>query len=490
MNQNNGNHRLAAVDVIDEEVASERTNGNFYDASNPELKPAKPIGLTKKKGWKRKLVAWCFVLLLIGGGAIALYLLLRVNRVDVKVQADSRRELQAPKPSPNANNPDNTLTAEAINIARSASGADSVNNNAAPSASPSASALSSPTPPATSRTNYSYTGTTTSPVFEPLTEATSNGNNNQQTNAGSTKTANAADLTASLQVQNHANVTQSIFVGDESAKASSLSSQTSSMRPIKSSAENKSLIANNIKVTPAVLPPFGTMLPVRTQGVIFTLRNDSYARLELMRDAAGEGWSLPKGTVFIGRTSGNEYDRAYVNVIAYIDPRDNKLVKMTGEVMGTDGAAGLAGKRLGVDRNAFKNALRKVASSGVQVAGMMAGALGRGPVIIDGAGYRLATPLTDEARNAIGGNTKKSFVKVQAGQPAYVMVSDLPKAIQAVDAPGDEELSRAATSLTDREVMELILFGSPDEIRAALPLMNDEQKRLAAKALGPENREK
>jgi len=26
---------------------------------------------------------------------------------------------------------------------------------------------------------------------------------------------------------------------------------------------------------PAVLPPFGTMLPVRTQGVIFTLRNNS-----------------------------------------------------------------------------------------------------------------------------------------------------------------------------------------------------------------------
>ena len=183
MNQNNGNHRLAAVDVIDEEVASERTNGNFYDASNPELRPAKPIGVTKKKGWKRKLVAWCIVLLLIGGGAIVLYLLLRVNRVDVKVQADSRRDLQTPKPSPNGNNPDNTLTAEAINIARSASGADSVNNNAAPSASPSAAALSSPTPVATSHTNYSYTGNT-SPVFEPLTEATSNGNSNQQTTAG------------------------------------------------------------------------------------------------------------------------------------------------------------------------------------------------------------------------------------------------------------------------------------------------------------------
>ncbi|PYS34775.1 MAG: hypothetical protein DMF75_05545 [Acidobacteria bacterium] len=68
------------------------------------------------------------------------------------------------------------------------------------------------------------------------------------------------------------------------------------------------------------------------------------------------------------------------------------------------------------------------------------------------------------------------------------MVADLPKAIQAIDAPGDDELARSAVSLTDREVMELILLGSPDEIRAALPLMTDEQKRLAIKTLAPENK--
>jgi hypothetical protein len=67
------------------------------------------------------------------------------------------------------------------------------------------------------------------------------------------------------------------------------------------------------------------------------------------------------------------------------------------------------------------------------------------------------------------------------------MVADLPKSVSAVDAPGDEELAHAANSLSDREVMELILFGSPDEIRAALPLMTDEQKRLAAKSLIPQD---
>jgi hypothetical protein len=55
----------------------------------------------------------------------------------------------------------------------------------------------------------------------------------------------------------------------------------------------------------------------------------------------------------------------------------------------------------------------------------------------------------------------------------------LPKEIKAIDAPGDQDWSSAATSLTDREVMELILFGTPDEIKAALPRMTEAQRKLA-----------
>jgi hypothetical protein len=66
------------------------------------------------------------------------------------------------------------------------------------------------------------------------------------------------------------------------------------------------------------------------------------------------------------------------------------------------------------------------------------------------------------------------------------MVSDLPNEIQGVDAPAIE-VPNVATSLTDREVMELIIFGTPEDIRAATPLMNEEQKRLVLKSTGPEN---
>jgi hypothetical protein len=120
---------------------------------------------------------------------------------------------------------------------------------------------------------------------------------------------------------------------------------------------------------------------------------------------------------------------------------------------------------------------------------MMAGALtGRGTVVVNGAGYRLLNPVTDEAGQLVNtGAGKRTFVKVQAGQPAYVIVADLPKEIRAVDAPGEEELARAASSLTDREVMELILFGTPEEVRAALSLMNEDQRGMVAKTIGAQD---
>ena len=57
MNQNNGHHRLSAVDVIEEEHAPEQTGTSFYDASSPEFKPAKQIDVRRKKSWKRHFVS-------------------------------------------------------------------------------------------------------------------------------------------------------------------------------------------------------------------------------------------------------------------------------------------------------------------------------------------------------------------------------------------------------------------------------------------------
>jgi hypothetical protein len=483
MNQENGRlGNVAIVDAIEDEAEQNQTTGNFYDADNPVLQPAKQTDVVRKKGWKRKVLVWSFVLLLVAGGVGALYLLARVKRVNVTVQADSRRDAQNAKPKGDASNSENALTAEAINMARAASGADTgLPNRANANASPSPTPTSAPSPGPNGARNLSFTGNS-SPVYDQLNDASKDNGNQPQNGSGNQQSGKTGDLSTTVVAQNHANSTQSIFVDDLQAK---LTTGPQSVGPtqLQTRLEKRTPLAASPKTPPPVLPPFGTMLPVRTQGVIFTLRNNSYARLELTRDAAGAGWSLPKGTILVGRTTGGEYDRAFVNVIGYIDPRDNKLVKMTGDVLGSDGAAGIPGRRMGVDRNRLKQTLRKVASSGVQVAGMMTGALGRGTVILDRAGF----PIDDDVRGLTGSRDEKNaFVKVEAGQAAYVMVADLPKAIQAVDAPGEDELLRAAGSLSDREVMELILFGSPDEIRAALPLMTEEQKRLAQKTLTPE----
>jgi hypothetical protein len=485
MNQNNGHNRsVAVVDAIEEETPADETT-TFYDSNNPVLKPAKQVVTGKGKSWKRSLLKWCFILVLIGGGAVALYLVTRVNRVPVRVQADAGRDPQRAKSKAEGGNSENKLTAEAITIARQASGNDaSVSDNAVPSVSRNSSPVPSLPQVLTSGRSLAFTGNQ-SPVNEVfMNNGTTGDANQQQTGNLNPSQSKVSEFASSTVAQSHANVTQSISVEDAQFK----SPIVQALSPNRTQPGLDKVRAEKAKTPPAVLPPFGTMLPVRTQGVIFTLRNNSYARMELTRGCAGPGWSLSKGTILVGRTTGGEYDRAFVSVIGYIDPRDNKLVKLSGDLLGADGAAGLHGKRIGVDRNRLKQTLRKVASSGVQVAGMMAGALtGRGALVIDGAGYRLMNPITDEARGLVGSGTERnSFVKVQAGQAAYVMVADLPKSQPAIDAPGESELTGAAHALTDREVMELILFGTPEDIRAATPLMSDEQKQLVLKSFTPE----
>jgi len=474
MKEINRNSGPVSIELVD--APADRNGNGFFDSNNPEFSAPKDNATQKKKPWKRKLIGWCFILLIIAAGVFVLYVILRVKRVDVRVQADSQRTSQGAKTQPTPNNSENGLSAEAINMARGALGADPTPTPN--TASNNASATASPSPTSGTQRQLSYTDN--SPVYS---DSVGNNANANQTNSSGTQQNSS---TSSNHVeQTRANPTQTLFVEDLPLK------QLSAPQSTKTNPTPAAKIPEPIKtstIAPAVLPVFGTMLPVRTRGVIFSVRNNSYARLELARDCQGDGWSLSKGTLFVGRVSGSEQDRAFINILGYINPETNRLVKMSGEVIGGDGGAGMPGKRIVVDRRRFKQTLGKVAASGLQLAGMMAGALtGRGTVVVNGAGYRVLNPITDEAGRIVnGGDDKRAFVRIEAGQAAYVMVSDLPNEIHGVDAPGIE-VSNVATTLTDREVMELIMFGTPEDIRAATPLMNEEQKRLVLKSTGPEN---
>src|SRR5207249_3741859 len=173
-------------------------------------------------------------------------------------------------------NSESNLTQDAINIARAANGTDGARANANPTPSPNGSPAPTPSPNPNVRTNYSFTGTS-SPVWDQINNNGSNGNGNQQQNgSGNQQPEKTGEVSAPERMQNHANSTTSIFVDDASAKPTTVAQTVTATQP---RLESKAAISAP-KIPPAVLPPFGTMLPVRTQGVIFTLRNNSYARLE------------------------------------------------------------------------------------------------------------------------------------------------------------------------------------------------------------------
>jgi hypothetical protein len=249
-----------------------------------------------------------------------------------------------------------------------------------------------------------------------------------------------------------------------------------------------------------VLPPFGSMLPVRTIGGLYTLRSGALARLELTRDILGNGWSMKRGTVLVGTTKGGEYDRAYVAIVGFIDPESGKFVKLGGDVLGGDGAAGLKGKSRQVDSR-WARILAQVSNAALSITTTALGGRGNGTVIIsDGARSSLINPVSDELSGVIGSqldrDRRSGFVEVVAGTRGYVMVTDLPAAIkgttpsveldvQSLAAQSDIDVIRPATGISEREFAELIANGSPEEIKAKLHRMSPEMRKIALAILEP-----
>jgi len=224
-----------------------------------------------------------------------------------------------------------------------------------------------------------------------------------------------------------------------------------------------------------VLPPFGAMLPIRTMGALYTLR-PGLARFELTRDVRGQGWQMRKGTTFIGQQQGGEYDRAYISLLGFIDPESKRFVKAPGEVLGADGAPGLQGKRRQISSR-WARVLGRAATSAISLG---QAALTRGnstTVVLPGA---IASELTPSVASS------REFVEVAAGTPAFVMITDLPKEAQGVNA--DSLAEGNGETLKDEELAELLSSDSPEKIRAAMPRMTPELRRIAEAVLKEQSR--
>jgi len=235
------------------------------------------------------------------------------------------------------------------------------------------------------------------------------------------------------------------------------------------------------------------VLPVRTLGATVTLRQGGLARLEVTRDVEGRGWSLARGTVIVAITRGAEFDRAYYEMIGFIDQASGRLVRLGGDVLGTDGASGVRGKRRHM-QSAWSRAfgwLRRTAEGAVDQAARnwVSRRVGDGEtIVIPGfGGASFGAQFTSAAQD-------RAFVEVAAGTQCYVMVSELPAAVEGVDAlvelPPDEiaeyaDVAKAnrATGLPDSELAEIVSSGDRDAIRRALPRMTPEMRRVAEAAL-------
>jgi hypothetical protein len=242
------------------------------------------------------------------------------------------------------------------------------------------------------------------------------------------------------------------------------------------------------------VPTFGSMLPVRTLGMIYTLRSSgSLVRFELTRDISGRGWSLKRGTVIVGVVRSSDNDRAFISMVGFIDGDTGGFVKVTGDLLSGDGASGIKGKKKKVS-SGFSRVLSRLGDAGLNILSTIAAGAGRGTIVISDAYTRGTAPLTSELNGVLGSGNRQEFVEIKAGTPCYVMITQLPDEIHGIDALAsmsseslnnfsDSGKPRRATGLSEIELAELISRGDEAEIRAALPKMTPEMRRIALAVL-------
>ncbi|MBL8204466.1 MAG: hypothetical protein JNM09_09570 [Blastocatellia bacterium] len=224
------------------------------------------------------------------------------------------------------------------------------------------------------------------------------------------------------------------------------------------------------------LPGFGAMLPVRLLGMLYTLRPGTLARLELLRESKTEHWQLPRGTIFVGAVQGAGRDRAYVQIKGFIDPTTERFTKLEGEALGSDGGAGLRGKERRLS-SVWLRVLDRAAQTGTQLLSSLLGRNGSQVIIAaDPAGmYRSAMGESAQLQN------NRSFVEVAAGTVGFVLVTTLPAA--SADAPVAINTNQTTSALSDAELAELFISSDPTKIRAALPRLTPEVRRVLEQSL-------
>lgn len=241
-------------------------------------------------------------------------------------------------------------------------------------------------------------------------------------------------------------------------------------------------IANLTNISPTAIP-FGTLLPIRFLGAVYTLRaSGGLVRMELTRSVSGKDYSYPAGTVLVGTLRGSEYKRAFISVVGLIDPETGGLVKFEGEVMGNDGASGIAGRRRQV-KGIWSRVFGGLREAGEVALGAIGNRRSGGTVIISES----TSKVSDELSGLIGNNRNgQEFVEISAGTTGFVLVTDLPDEISNTERLSQNSIT--ATGLTESELADLFSEGNKEKIRAALPRMTPAFRQLAEKVLAMDDK--
>lgn len=254
---------------------------------------------------------------------------------------------------------------------------------------------------------------------------------------------------------------------------------------------NANAPASSHKRTP--IPPFGAMLPVRLLGVLHTLRPGALTRLELLRDIVTPQGTLKRGTVFIGTVVSGEMDRAYVQVKGFIGAESGGFVKLDGEVLGNDGGAGLRGKKRRIS-SVWGKVLDRTVQVGTQVATAMLGRQNSSVII---ASDPYGTYRTTMGQSSSQFSASRTFVQVAAGAVGFVLVTTLPAAEAETNLArhpksllAEADPSANPNELSDEELVELMAEADSVRIRAALPRMQPELRKVAQAVLTEIEQEK